>query len=580
MQNEIDSQAVAAAILAGFDNYRDRFRYITRGAQQRFANAAWSETQLAAAERIELYERISIETVAAVKMLIHPSSYPSLEWKRVKQLYGSMIRERSDYELAETVFNTIYRKIFREFELSDETAFVRGHVQYRPEKAVQLSQNFGPSWELRDLLKTVLDGYPLGVPYQDQESDIEAMVGAMEGQIPLLRAQAVNSTDGVSFQLLKSIFYRNKGAYIVGRMFIDTHVFPIAIPIMNKGGKLLVDTIIWNENDLSMIFSFTRSYFMVDIDYPNEMVMFLQELLPVKKRSELYASIGFFKHGKTEFYRGFLNHLDHSDDQFVIAEGIKGMVMAVFTLPSYQTVFKIIKDRFSPTKTVTRDQVKDAYQLVKTHDRVGRMADTQEFSSFVFPRDRFSDDLIEYLLSVAASSVEILDDQIIVKHLYTERQMTPLNIYIHNISGYQLLQVLDEYGNAIKELAAANIFPGDMLLKNFGVTRHGRVVFYDYDEICYLTEVNFRHIPEARYPEDQYASEPWFEVGPQDVFPEEFGTFLFNSGELKDLFVQMHGDLFEPAFWQSVQENISEDHLMDVYPYRQHKRFARGPDGS
>ena len=325
------------------------------------------------------------------------------------------------------------------------------------------------------------------------------------------------------------------------------------------------------------MFSFSRSYFMVYTNHPHAMVDFLQTLLPNKKRSELYASIGLHKHGKTEFYRGFVEHLDRSTDQFIVAPGIKGMVMTVFTLPSYQTVFKVIKDRFAPQKSITAEQVREKYYVVKEHDRVGRMADTQEFQNLVLPRARFSQELIEELLNTAPSSIEISADRIRIKHLYTERLMTPLNIFIGIASDDELLEALDEYGNAIKELAAANIFPGDMLLKNFGITRHGRVVFYDYDEICYLTDVNFRAIPEAHTPEDEMSADAWYSVAPNDVFPEEFRRFLFGRRRIKQMFTDMHGELFDPAYWKNLQEAIVQGQVMDVFPYRRKKRFDALP---
>lgn len=168
-----------------------------------------------------------------------------------------------------------------------------------------------------------------------------------------------------------------------------------------------------------------------------------------------------------------------------------------------------------------------------------------------------------------------MDDRIIIKHLYTERLMIPLNIYIDNVDETSMREVLEEYGNAIKQLAAANIFPGDMLLKNFGVTRHGRVVFYDYDEICNLTDMNFRNIPAPRYPEDELAAEPWYSVGPRDVFPEELETFLFHTPELKRLFRELHGDLFDVEYWQGLQQRIRDHQVVDVFPYRRKKRFDR-----
>jgi isocitrate dehydrogenase kinase/phosphatase len=431
------------------------------------------------------------------------------------------------------------------------------------------------------LLEEVLAQCDFEVPFQDLHLDITLSKNAMEKSIPHLRKEL--RTNGltergvreISFEILKPIFYRNKGAYLIGHMLIDNHFFPIAIPIHNNDKSVYVDTIIWNENDLSVIFSFSRSYFMVETDVPRALVEYLSELLPNKKSWELYTAVGFFKHGKTEFYRSFLNHLADSDDQFVIADGIRGLVMSVFTLPSYHIVFKIIKDKFSPTKKVSREQVKAAYKLVKTHDRVGRMADTQEFTYFTFPKNRFSADLIEELLRVAANSVSIAEDKIVIKHLYTERLMTPMNLYMKGKSDAELEILLDEYGNAIKQLAAANIFPGDMLLKNFGVTRHGRVIFYDYDEICYLTEINFREIPKSEYKEDALSSQPWFSVSPQDVFPEEFIDFLFHLPKLREMFCALHGELFTVDYWQTLQENIQKEQIMDVFPYRQSRRFRR-----
>lgn len=568
--NPNDPGEIAEIILNHFDDYRRTFRNVTCGARARFERADWPAVQQASMERIELYNNFAMALFQALQSLIGSSGFTLDQWREVKLAYEVRIIQRQDFDLAETVFNTVFRKLFDGQYLTDENAFVTEALNPVPRFEVRLTCHYGPSTSISELLRNILDDYAFDVPYIDREQDVRNMVNAMRSSIPLLRR-----IQQIRFEMLRPVFYRNKGAYLIGRMYIGEHDFPLAIPLHNeKGEGLYVDTIIWNESDLSIIFSFTRSYFMVDVEHPNEMVKFLQELLPNKKRWELYTSLGFYKHGKTEFFRGFLDHLDESDDQFVIAEGIKGMVMSVFTLPSYQTVFKVIRDRFSPTKTVTRQQVRQAYYLVKTHDRVGRMADTQEFSNFIFPRERFSEELLEELLNVAASSVTVTEDFIIINHLYTERLMTPLNIYIEREGDFEVRQALDEYGNAIKQLAAANIFPGDMLLKNFGVTRHGRVVFYDYDEICYLTDINFRRIPPPQHPEDEMAAEPWYGVGPNDVFPEEFPRFLFNSNHLREYFCQNHADLFTVEYWRDVQENIRNNRVIDVFPYRRKRRFA------
>src|SRR5690606_28821050 len=150
----------------------------------------------------------------------------------------------------------------------------------------------------------------------------------------------------------------------------------------------------------------------------------------------------------------------------------------------------------------------------------------QEFQNLAFARERFSEELIEELRTVAPSLLEEHGKALIIRHLYVERRMTPLNLYLQDATDDQLVDVMDEYGNDIKQLAAANIFPVDMLLKNFGVTRHGRVVFYDYDEIVPLTDCNFRAIPPPRTDEEELSGRPWYTVAPNDIFPEEFSLFF------------------------------------------------------
>ena len=205
------------------------------------------------------------------------------------------------------------------------------------------------------------------------------------------------------------------------------------------------------------------------------------------------------------------------------------------------------------------------------------MSDVLEYSHVALPKSRFARDLLEELDQTCTNSISREGDQIVIKHLYIERRMTPLNLAVLQADDRYLHKLMKSYGEAIKELAAANIFPGDLLLKNFGVTGQGqgRVVFYDYDEICYLTECNFRKIPAARYPEDEFAAEPWYSIAANDVFPEQFATFIFANNKVRQAFLKYHRDLLEPDFWISKQENIKNGIFEDVFPYLQSIRFIR-----
>ncbi len=565
---------IAQDILKGFRRYRNRFGEITRDAKRRFEAADWPAAQDASAIRLEAYKEHARAVVETIRARLRGAPFDHALWQNTKRAYRELIATEADFELAETFFNSINRHITDDGEIDDSQMFVWSAFAtppVTPHEPIAFSRAL--AGDLVANTSAVLTAFDWHLPWRDLHLDARNVLRSIVEAHP-----EIVTLDGLEVEVLRSVFYRNKGAYLVGSLVQGSRRWPLMVALLiDREGQLYVDALISDEDELSVVFSFTRAYFMVDAPYPHALIDYLHALLPGKKRSELYSSVGFHKHGKTEFYRGFLTHLTQSDDAFVIAPGIKGMVMTVFTLPSYQTVFKIIKDRFAPQKNITREAVREKYYTVKTHDRVGRMADTQEFDNFAFPRARFSADLIDELLALAPSSITLTDDQVIIRHLYTERLMIPLNIYIESASDAELREALDEYGNAIKQLAAANIFPGDMLLKNFGITRHGRVVFYDYDEICYLTDVNFRALPEPRTPEEEMSAEVWFSVAANDVFPEEFRHFLFGRRRIKQLFDELHGELFEPEYWQSLQRAIRDGLIMDVFPYRRSKRLHQIP---
>ncbi|SDL24906.1 isocitrate dehydrogenase kinase/phosphatase [Modicisalibacter muralis] len=572
---------LAATILHGFDEYRSRFKQITRDARRRFAEAAWLEAQQAAATRINLYDKKVGETLARLERSFTVEELIDCEnWREARAHYAELIAQRLDYELAETYFNSLFCSIFHHRHIRNDWMFVyssREHAAHRSD--IELTRRWRIAGDWPGALTWALEEAPLDTPFDDAARDARLGSGFLVDNLPAALLEAADA----EIELIESVFYRNKGAYLVGRISGGGEQVPLVLPILHDApdeelndatARLRLDTLIIEPDEVSIIFSFTRVYFQVDVAVPREFVDYLQQLMPDKPEGELYASIGFFKHGKTEFFRALNHHVARRQDRFIIAPGVRGMVMTVFVLPSYRTVFKIIKDRFDPTKDMSRENVREKYRLVKRHDRVGRMADTQEFSNFIARKDHFDPDCLAELLEVAPSTVQLKGDKVLIKHCYTERMMMPLNLYLEHSDADETRAVLKDYGNAIKQLAAANIFPGDMLLKNFGVTRHGRVVFYDYDEICYLSECNFRKIPEPLYPEQEMMDEPWYSVGPNDIFPEEFGPFLFADIKLRRLFLDLHPELFDAEYWQGLQRAIRDGRVIDVYPYRNKQRFA------
>ncbi|PSW08886.1 bifunctional isocitrate dehydrogenase kinase/phosphatase [Photobacterium rosenbergii] len=566
-------QLVAHTILQGFDAMYGRFLDVTAGAQERFESQNWPAVQQALKTRIKFYDHHVGLVTSQITIMLGKRYANHAFLMAVKNAYEDLLLDYPRYDIAESFFNSVYCRIFEHRNIKRDKLFVHSSQEGRiPIYPTNLSRLYNTGATLDTLLGRILDDTPFSLEWEDKQRDIQLLGDRISHHL------AAFGNPPPVIEMIREPFFRNKAAYLVGRIRFDDHNhLPIVLPILTTNeNKLYVDACLVDVDAVSILFGFARSYFMVYAPAPAALVRFLSELMPNKTKAELYTAIGCQKHGKTELYREFLHHIEHSDDQFVLAPGIKGMVMSVFTLPSYGFVFKIIKDKFAPQKEISHAVVKQKYRLVKEHDRVGRMADTQEYRNFTFDRHRFSDELLEELLNVAPSIVKVTEKEILIKHLYIERRMIPFNLYIEQANDDDLRHAVDEYGKAIKQLAAANIFPGDMLFKNFGVTRHKRVVFYDYDEISYMTEMNFRQIPPPRYPEDEMAAEPWYSVGINDVFPEEFRTFLLINPKVRQLFNELHSDLFEPQYWQQLQSNIEEGKFEDVFPYSNHQRLSSG----
>jgi len=572
---------IAKAMLEGFDRHYTLFREVSAKAKQRFELADWHGQQRAQRDRIEFYDKRVDEGVERLQTEFDAGALSMDVWQQVKLHYIGLLTNHHQPELAETFFNSVTTKMLHRSYFQNDFIFVRPavsteYIENDEPAALPTYRAYYPTKEnLGETLLRIVHNFQLALPFEDLERDIDNVLNTLIAELGDFRMRA-----NFQVQVLSSLFYRNKGAYVIGKVINGYREMPFALPILHSAqAELYIDAALCSEDDLLILFGFARAYFMVDMEIPSAYVTFLRSMMPRKPRSEIYSALGLQKQGKNLFYRDFLYHLRHSSDRFRIAPGIKGMVMLVFDLPSFPYVFKVIKDFYPMQKETTRELIKSKYLLVKTHDRVGRMADTLEYSNVAFPRQRFEDELVAELKHFCPSLIEETETELVISHVYIERRMIPLNIYLQEADEEQLEHAVLEYGNAIKDLVAANIFPGDMLWKNFGVTRHGKVVFYDYDEIEYLTDCNFRRVPAPRNEEDEMSGEVWYSVGPKDVFPETFEPFLLGNPAVREVFMRHHADLLDAAFWQSHKERIKAGHVYDVFPYDTRQRFQTNTGG-
>ncbi len=561
---------VARAILAGFDKHYRIFRAMSTTAKERFEQGDWRGIKDAHRTRIDLYAQRVKEAVATLHENF-PEALGDTAWPAIKHAYIELLLGHQQPELAETFFNSVACRVL------DRTYFHNQYIFWRPSVSTEhidgqqpTYRSYYPSMGLKAVLKTMVADLQLANAWEDLDRDIEAVSRALWEFLP--RPSETHAE--VQLQVLSSLCFRNKAAYLIGVVVNGPESTPFAIPILHNGlHELYFDAVLLRRGELGTLFSLARAYFMVDMEVPSAFIRFLKGIFPEKPAAELYISVGLAKQGKTLFYRDLFEHLKHSSDTFVSAPGVKGMVMLVFTLPSFPYVFKVIRDRFEPPKTSDRAHVEAQYRFVKLNDRVGRMADTLEYSDVAFPLNRFEPALLAELDQKAANIVERQGDKLVIKHLYIERRLTPLDLFLLHADEAGVRQAMREYGNAIRELAGANIFPGDLLLKNFGVTRFGRVVFYDYDEIAPLEQMTFRRMPTPRDDDDETRGEPWFFVGANDVFPEEFAKFIFPTDKLRQIFLDEHADLFTPQFWLQLQARLTAGEVLDVFPYPESRRF-------
>ncbi|MFW5951767.1 MAG: bifunctional isocitrate dehydrogenase kinase/phosphatase [Gemmatimonadota bacterium] len=562
-----DAESLAESIILGYLDYRRRFGEITRRAAERFRSRAWEKGQDDARERILLYDVVVHATLAAIRDRLGDGGPPA-DPGPVRAAFAAWARPRADCEVAETFYNSVIRRLYGTIGVDPGSEFVGEDLDQptgeprAPVTRFSLAHGYGAA------IDALLDRLPF-TRWHERDRRLRAAAARLEREIG-----PHDEWRGGTLEVLDSVFYRNKGAYLVGRLLRGHDVAPAILALVHPPQGVTLDAVLTTQDHASIVFGFTRSYLHADIAAPRPVIEFLRSIMPLKRIDELYTAIGFHRHGKTEFYRTLRRHLAEPEARFEFTPGKEGLVMIVFTLPALNAVFKVIRDRFGHPKKTTHERVKRNYGLIFMRDRVGRLADAQEFERLELPRERFAPEVLHALLDDAARTTSLEGATVVIEHLYTERRVRPLDIYLEEVDPEQARRATLDFGQAIKDLAAADIFPGDMLVKNFGVTRHGRVIFYDYDEVAPLTDCTFRSFPQAPYPEAEIARAPHFYVGPDDVFPEEWRAFLGPAGPLRHVLHHAHPQLFDPGWWRDMQTRQRAGEVVDFFPYQDDRRLG------
>lgn len=574
MPSHTKVSATVDTILNGYHAYRRYFQEITSRAMNRFVNCDWPGLQADAIERLDAYQKVLQQVVTELTNALEPQSDDRRLWVAVKAAITPELDQMDSPDLAETFFNSVVRRLGNIIGANPQMEFLRDAPRPLPAPRSGRDYQTFPVGErtLETLCTTLLKTSTFNPYFQDVEREARRMAQHLA---EALAPQTVHHVD-----LIVPPFFRGMGAYLIGRTVTSEGTsHPLAIALINDRGGITIDGVVNDTRGLRLLFSYTHSYFHVSTQHIPELISFLQPLLPHRRLAELYISLGFNRHGKTELYRDLAQHQNACRDIFEISPGKPGMVMAVFNMPSDDMVFKVIRDRFAQPKRTTRREVIAKYDYIFRHDRTGRLPDTQSFEHLRFDRGCFHPELIRVLETTANRSTTTNAGHVVIELAYVERRVQPLDLYLNEATAEAARSAVIDYGQAIKDLAYSNIFPGDMLLKNFGVTDLGRVIFYDFDEICPLTECRFRRKPPPASYEDELASEPWYFIGDNDIFPEEFENFLGLTGSLKQAFMTHHRDLLNVNFWHQTQEQIRAGVPVHVFPY-QRMEGTRAASGS
>jgi isocitrate dehydrogenase kinase/phosphatase len=538
-------EELATGLRLRFENYNEEFASITRRAARHFQARDWTAARADAVRRIELYERHVSRAIDALRRELGASIHERAIWVEVKRRFALQIASLPDSDFYRTFLNSITRDVFGTIGVDEEIEFT-ATAAGRASGSVPIRVH-----PVGDSLQRAVGELLTDLPFADLFADAECLARDICRELTPHFDTRRQSAAPQLVEVIDAPFYRGDTAAVVGRMIGDGSITPFVIVFRHAADGLKIDSVLLARSDVSSLFGFTRSYFHVELPVVSAAVSLLRTFMPGKPVDELYTILGRAKQGKTERYYALRRHLDQSFDVFVHAPGQRGLVMVVFTLPSHDLVFKVIRDRFGPPKNTTREEVMGKYKWVFEHDRVGRLVDAQEYRQLRLPTARFMPALLQELLSECGSVCRIEGDDVIVGHCYIERRLRPLDLFLRDADSAAAERALLDFGDALRELAGNDVFPGDLLLKNFGVTSQGKVVFYDYDEVTSLRECNFRDLPAASNQEEEMSAEPWFFVGPNDIFPEQWLPFLGIPPELLDSFKARHGELLGPHWWRS-----------------------------
>jgi isocitrate dehydrogenase kinase/phosphatase len=387
--------------------------------------------------------------------------------------------------------------------------------------------------------------------------------------------------------MLRPVFYRDREAYLVGELMSRGRKLPVVLALRNEETGIRVDAVLTGKEDMrNILFISTRSTFHVHTDDYREVLSFLDALAPERGHPAMCAVLGFTHPARVALNQRLQRHLRESGERFSRTPGREGTAMVVFAPPSFPYVFKVIRDFSSKAGWTGRARIMDLYRWVHEINRGRLMLDAWLYRNLDFPRRHFDDGVLQELLVSAPNSVRIEGDRIILKHVYAQRRVQPLNQFFEESRDRALREgAIDALGTFIKDLAGMGLFIGDCygLTANTGLTHGSNVALFDFDDLGPLSRFRFRSTPQLPTEKDEFlwnteVDGAWFAVDEFDVLVDEWERYLGVPPDLRDYFRRRHGDLFTTDYWTGVQRRVAAGEFHYVVPYPAERCLANQPE--
>ena len=570
----IDERSGLAArwILAEFDAYYVESRSIPNLAKSAFEQRDPAMSLDLSLRRLSVYSVSAHALARRLRAALPEVAEDETFWTRLEARYLALIEGRYESDLAFAYIHSARRMVYEGMWKPVEYMFLH-HREPASERsaAVRIDFPIAPGADLAVLVDRVLAVPRFERRWRDRAGDVRRVTE---------RLQSIFSGGArrpVEIQMTDAGFFRNRGAYIVGRIvFDDSSASPLILALLNHDAGIYVQAVLAGEADAHNLFSSTLANFHVTNSHYHELAAFLHTVMPTRRLGLHYSTIGFNHVGKVAVMHELREELATHREVFITAVGFRGSVAIGFAAPSSDYNLKVIRD-------VPTDQYKwgefpgigavlDKYRRVHEIDRTGSMLDNIIYYNLELDPAWFEADLLAELLRDDGESVSLRDDAVILKHLIVQRRVLPLPVFLQDATPEEAREVIVNLGHCIKNNAAANVFNKDLDARNYGVSRFQKVYLFDYDALEPLTRVKVRSNAGRFDGEDDVPD--WFYEDGVIFLPEEIESgFRIHDRGMRRLFRDVHGDLLTTGYWERLQHDLDRGQVPSIRLYPEQRKL-------